>query len=122
MQPAEFVIRTRKALEALEYQTLSPFAAKSDQASALRLRHEREHNYRTSFQRDRDRIVHSRAFRRLKHKRQVFLTSYGDHYRTRLTHTIEVSQLSRTMARALAIVLGYRPDYWAEPDLPRRPF
>ncbi len=99
----EFNVRTREVLEALEYKTLSPFAAKSDAASTSRLLYEEEHRYRTSFQRDRDRIVHSRAFRRLKHKRQVFLTSYGDHYRTRLTHTIEVSQLSRTLARALAL-------------------
>ena len=82
---------------------LSPFAAKSVDAAKTRLITEEEHAYRTAFQRDRDRIIHSRAFRRLKHKRQVFLVTYGDHYRTRITHTIEVSQLSRTMARALGL-------------------
>lgn len=58
---------------------------------------------RTDFQRDRDRIIHCRAFRRLKHKTQVFLIPHSDHYRTRLTHTLEVSQISRTVARALGL-------------------
>ncbi len=97
------VLRSRQLLEALEHRSLSNFAAKSDEAAATRLLQEEEHPYRTAFQRDRDRIIHSRAFRRLKHKRQVFLVSYGDHYRTRLTHTIEVSQLSRSIARALGL-------------------
>ena len=98
-----YKIRDRRSLEQSEAKLLSPFAAKSADGCATRLIPEDEHAYRTSFQRDRDRIIHSRAFRRLKHKRQVFLTSYGDHYRTRLTHTVEVSQLSRTMARALGL-------------------
>ena len=59
--------------------------------------------YRTAFQRDRDRILHTKAFRRLKHKTQVFVTPEGDHYRTRLTHTLEVSALARTVARALLL-------------------
>ena len=100
MEP--FRIRDRRFLESVENH-LSPCAAKSAAAATTRLIDEEEHPYRTAFQRDRDRIVHSRAFRRLKHKRQVFLTTYGDHYRTRLTHTIEVSQLSRTMARSLGL-------------------
>lgn len=96
-------IRDRQSLEKIENDILSPFASKSTDGAKTRLIGEEEHAYRTAYQRDRDRIIHSRAFRRLKHKRQVFLTSYGDHYRTRLTHTLEVSQLSRTMARALGL-------------------
>ncbi len=98
-----FQIRDRRSLEKIEDDSLSPFAAKSVNGAKTRLIPEEPHAYRTAFQRDRDRVIHSRAFRRLKHKRQVFLTSYGDHYRTRLTHTLEVSQLSRTMARALGL-------------------
>ncbi|MBN1558929.1 dNTP triphosphohydrolase [candidate division KSB1 bacterium] len=98
-----YKIRDRQSLERIEADLLSPFACKSVAGGVTRLIAEDEHPYRTSFQRDRDRIIHSRAFRRLKHKRQVFLTSYGDHYRTRLTHTLEVAQLSRTIARALGL-------------------
>ncbi len=87
----------------IESRVLSPLAAKSRDWNPTRLFPEPEHGYRTAFQRDRDRIIHSRAFRRLKHKRQVFLTHYGDHYRTRMTHTLEVSQLARTMARTLGL-------------------
>jgi dGTPase len=79
------------------------------------MREEALHSFRTAFQRDRDRILHSKSFRRLKHKTQVFLAPYGDHYRTRLTHTLEVSQIARTIAKALrlnedlteAIALGH---------------
>jgi dGTPase len=80
---------------------LSPLATRS--YPGRRLRSETECGIRTPFQRDRDRIVHSKAFRRLKHKTQVFVAPSGDHYRTRLTHTLEVTQVSRTVARALRL-------------------
>lgn len=103
----------RQDLEELEYKILNKRATKSKEAK--RDIWEEECPLRTSFQRDRDRIIHSKAFRRLKHKTQVFLSPEGDHYRTRLTHTLEVSQISRTIARALrlnedlteAIALGH---------------
>jgi dGTPase len=85
----------------LEERTLSPAAAHS--YPALRAREEDDCALRTPFQRDRDRIVHSKAFRRLKHKTQVFVAPLGDHYRTRLTHTLEVTTISRTVARALRL-------------------
>lgn len=81
-------------------ETLSPYAVKS-RFSRGRLRPEEPCSIRTDFQRDRDRIIHSKAFRRLKHKTQVFIAPAGDHYVTRLTHTLEVSQIARTIARAL---------------------
>lgn len=99
----DFKIIDRRRLEEIEQQTLAPYAAQSSEAHPTRIHDEPEHVYRTAFQRDRDRIIHSRAFRRLKHKRQVFLTSESDHYRTRITHTLEVSQISRTLARALGL-------------------
>lgn len=80
-------------------ESLSPFAARSK--GAVRERPEEPSPVRTAFQRDRDRIIHSNAFRRLKHKTQVFIAPPGDHYVTRLTHTIEVAQIARTIARAL---------------------
>ncbi|MFQ5823050.1 MAG: dGTP triphosphohydrolase [bacterium] len=99
----QFAIRSRQEMEKLEEKLLTPYATKSRGAHNTRQFEEPEHAYRTAFQRDRDRIIHSRAFRRLKHKRQVFLTSVGDHYRTRITHTLEVAQLSRTLVRALGL-------------------
>lgn len=92
----------REKLEKLEHDTLSPLAAMSDQSRG-RLRPEKPCEIRPAFQRDRDRIIHSKPFRRLKHKTQVFLAPAGDHYRTRLTHTIEVNQVARTIARALFV-------------------
>ena len=87
---------------AVEDQILSPYAQKSAQTKG-RVRPIAPCPYRTDYQRDRDRIIHSKAFRRLKHKTQVFLSPTGDHYRTRLTHTLEVSQVARTISRALAL-------------------
>jgi len=92
----------REQLEARERETLAPQAAKSVDSRG-RLRDEREDDVRPAFQRDRDRIIHCKAFRRLKHKTQVFFAPTGDHYRTRLTHTLEVTQISRTVARALRL-------------------
>ncbi|MEG0918386.1 MAG: deoxyguanosinetriphosphate triphosphohydrolase [Anaerovoracaceae bacterium] len=93
---------TRTDTEKREYDYLSKYACKSIE-SLGRVFEEEKCNVRTDFQRDRDRIVHSKAFRRLMHKTQVFLAPEGDHFRTRLTHTIEVSQIARTIARALAL-------------------
>ncbi|MGN0560553.1 MAG: deoxyguanosinetriphosphate triphosphohydrolase, partial [Candidatus Fimenecus sp.] len=81
----------------IEKETLSPLACLSENTKG-RERPEPECDLRTPFQRDRDRILHCNAFRRLKHKTQVFLSPEGDHYRTRLTHTLEVSQIARTIA------------------------
>lgn len=91
----------RERLEREERARLSPLAAWSDVAE--RVRPEEESPVRTRFQRDRDRILHSKPFRRLKHKTQVFIAPLGDHYRTRLTHTLEVTQIARTIARALRL-------------------
>ena len=92
----------REKLEELEKRTLAPQACLSARSRG-RARTETPHSIRTAFQRDRDRIIHSKSFRRLKHKTQVFLSPFGDHYRTRLTHTLEVSQIARTIARALRL-------------------
>ncbi len=104
----------REELEKREFAVLSPLAAKSA-LSEGRAQEEEKCALRTEFQRDRDRIIHSKSFRRLMHKTQVFLAPEGDHFRTRLTHTIEVSQIARTIARSLnlnedlteAIALGH---------------
>ena len=94
----------RKQLELLEHERLSPKAAFSDRSRGrLRPTHEEDGDVRTCYQRDTDRIVHCKAFRRLMHKTQVFLQPEGDHYRTRMTHTIEVARIARTIARALQL-------------------
>jgi dGTPase len=92
----------RESLERREHEMLAPQAAKSA-ASRGRLRAEPEDDVRPAFQHDRDRIIHSKAFRRLKHKTQVFFAPAGDHYRTRLTHSLEVSQIARTIAKVLCL-------------------
>ena len=91
-----------KALEQRERETLAPQAARSADSRG-RLRPEPEDDVRPAFQHDRDRIIHSKAFRRLKHKTQVFFAPAGDHYRTRLTHSLEVSQIARTIAKVLQL-------------------
>ena len=106
-------LRIRQKAEQRE-ESLSPYATRS-RLSRGRLNYEEPCPIRTAFQRDRDRIIHTKAFRRLKHKTQVFIAPLGDHYATRLTHTLEVSQIARTIARALdlnedlteAIALGH---------------
>lgn len=106
-------LKIRQKTEAKE-ESLSPYATKSSQSRG-RQRDEEPCPIRTSFQRDRDRIIHAKSFRRLKHKTQVFIAPVDDHYVTRLTHTLEVSQIGRTIARALnlnedlteAIALGH---------------
>lgn len=111
---SSFSMDIRERIEKEEREILSPYAALSAETKGRRIPEE-PCVIRTAFQRDRDRIIHCKAFRRLKHKTQVFLSPSGDHYRTRLTHTLEVAQIARTVAKALrlnevlaeAIALGH---------------
>ena len=104
----------REYIEKREFRELSEYASYSRESKGRKYE-EKQCDFRTCYQRDRDRIIHSKAFRRLKHKTQVFIAPEGDHYRTRLTHTLEVSQIARTIARSLrlnedlteAIALGH---------------
>src|SRR6185295_18736184 len=93
---------TRAEFTALEDQLLASYAMRSA-ASRGRVHAEDEHPFRMAFQRDRDRIIHSTAFRRLEYKTQVFVNHEGDYYRTRLTHTMEAAQITRTIAKSLRL-------------------
>jgi dGTPase len=102
LAPSRTSFKRREQMEADERKMLASFAQKSGDSNGRKFPEQR-HAYRTEFQRDRARIIHSRAFRRLEYKTQVFLNGTGDHLRTRLTHTIEVASISRTIARALSL-------------------
>ena len=94
----------REELEWQEHKRLNPLAAFADQSRGrLRFEEPRAEDVRTCYQRDIDRIVHSKSFRRLMHKTQVFLSPEGDHYRTRMTHTLEVARIARTICRGLRL-------------------
>jgi dGTPase len=106
LHPSSFILplmpRTREELEELERQNLAPYAQLSAESRGRKYR-EAPPEWRTQYQRDRDRVIHSRAFRRLEYKTKVFLNGAGDHFRTRLTHTMEVAGISRNIARALKL-------------------
>ncbi len=93
---------SRKEIEEREYNILAPYAMKSRESKG-RVHKEKEHTYRSVYQRDKDRIIYSTAFRRLEYKTQVFVNHEGDYYRTRLTHTLEVAQIAKSIARALRL-------------------
>ena len=93
----------KEQLEDREYEILSPYATKCKESEGRKKERQEIYEIRTAFQRDRDKILHSKSFRSLKHKTQVFLSPYNDHFRTRLTHTLEVAQIGRTIARALRL-------------------
>ena len=111
----------RRFQEELEEKILGEYAAKSSRTRG-RERPEEKCDIRTDFQRDRDRIIHCKSFRRMKHKTQVFISPEGDHYRTRLTHTLEVSQIARSIARALRLNEDLTEEIALGHDLGHTPF
>jgi len=112
---------TQKLIKELEDNSLAPYAIKSYNTRG-RVHKEGEHPYRSNYQRDRDRIVHSAAFRRLEYKTQVFVNHEGDYYRTRLTHTLEVAQIARTIANALRLNVDLTEAVALAHDLGHTPF
>tara|TARA_B110000467_G_scaffold17792_1_gene15596 strand:+ start:442 stop:1590 length:1149 start_codon:yes stop_codon:yes gene_type:complete len=112
---------TRFDLEKLESNTLAPFAVKSGESQG-RQYPEEEHQYRTRFQRDRDRIIHTSAFRRLEYKTQVFVYHEGDYYRTRLTHSLEVAQIARSICKSLQLNEDLAESVALSHDLGHPPF
>jgi dGTPase len=112
---------TRFDLEKLESSTLAPFAVKSGESQG-RQHPEEEHQYRTRFQRDRDRIIHTSAFRRLEYKTQVFVYHEGDYYRTRLTHSLEVAQIARSICKSLQLNEDLAESVALSHDLGHPPF
>src|SRR5258708_24716174 len=115
------MIITRQQREAAEAATLAPYAVKSGQSRGRRYPEE-EDPYRTAFQKDRDRILHTTAFRRLEYKTQVFVNYEGDYYRTRLTHTLEVAQIGRSLAAALGANTDLVEGICLSHDLGHSPF
>ena len=111
----------RSDLEKLESSTLAPYAMKSGE-SLGRQHPEEEHQYRTRFQRDRDRIIHTSAFRRLEYKTQVFVYHEGDYYRTRLTHSLEVAQIARSICKSLQLNEDLAESVALSHDLGHPPF
>jgi len=115
------MLLNRQALEEIEQRTLAPYAMLSNRSRGRRFL-ESEHPMRTAFQRDRDRIIHSAAFRRLEYKTQVFVNHEGDYYRTRLTHTLEAAQITRTVARSLGLNVELAEAIALAHDLGHTPF
>lgn len=114
--------RSRQDLIRLENDSLAPYAIRSEGAASTRLHPEPIHPFRTDFQRDRDRVLHSRAFRRLEYKTQVFLSGSGDHLRNRLTHTIEVAAIAKTISNALSLNIDLTEAIALAHDLGHTPF
>ncbi len=118
---SEFVLRTRTLTEDQEDLTLAPGATRSRTAGHRKI-DEPEDEWRTAFERDYDRIIHSKAFRRLKHKTQVFMNPEGDHYVTRMTHTLQVTQVGRSIARALSLNVALAEAVCLGHDVGHSPF